>query len=136
MDQNPNIIATKGPKPEIHVFDHSKHEPKPEDCGDCLPELRLTGHTKEGYAFVASRLHWIASPSYKLPSCACNFQARVHKTCSTAEFTFIFVYTPPLMELYTLPLMALSTPPLLELYTPPFMALYTPSLNGIMHPAI
>ena len=43
-----NIIATKCPNGEIHIFDYLKHPKKPTDM-QVKPEMRLTGHTKEGF---------------------------------------------------------------------------------------
>jgi histone-binding protein RBBP4 len=49
MPQNPVIIATKTPSPEVFVFDYTKHPSRPPPGGVCDPQLRLRGHTKEGY---------------------------------------------------------------------------------------
>lgn len=49
MPQNPYIIATKTPGSDVLVFDISKHPSRPDPSGECKPQLRLKGHTKEGY---------------------------------------------------------------------------------------
>ncbi|KAJ1483817.1 structural basis of the interaction of Rbap46RBAP48 WITH histone H4, partial [Baffinella frigidus] len=49
MPQNPSVIATKGPSPDVLVFDYTKHASQPAAGSACKPELRLTGHSKEGY---------------------------------------------------------------------------------------
>ncbi|CAG5128013.1 unnamed protein product, partial [Candidula unifasciata] len=49
MPQNPCIIATKTPSSDVLVFDYTKHPSKPDPSGECIPELRLKGHQKEGY---------------------------------------------------------------------------------------
>lgn len=49
MPQNPFIIATKTPSSEVFVFDYTKHPSRPDPSGECRPDLRLRGHTKEGY---------------------------------------------------------------------------------------
>jgi histone-binding protein RBBP4 len=49
MPQKPNIIATKTNKGEVHIFDYHKHSPRPAD-NIVKPEIRLLGHTCEGYA--------------------------------------------------------------------------------------
>jgi len=49
MPQNPNIIATKTPSSDVLIFDYTKHSSVPDPSGKCSPELRLKGHTKEGY---------------------------------------------------------------------------------------
>ena len=48
MPQSPFIIATKTPSTDVLVFDYSKHPSRP-DSSECKPQLRLKGHTKEGY---------------------------------------------------------------------------------------
>ncbi len=48
MPQKYNIIATKTPSGEVHIFDYFKHGPKPTD-NTPRPDMRLLGHTKEGY---------------------------------------------------------------------------------------
>jgi len=52
MPQNANIIATKTAGPEVLVFDRTKHSLKPGKAGSVNPDLRLTGHTKEGYGLA------------------------------------------------------------------------------------
>ncbi|PFX31200.1 Histone-binding protein RBBP7 [Stylophora pistillata] len=49
MPQNPCIIATKTPTADVLVFDYTKHPSKPDPSGECRPDIRLKGHTKEGY---------------------------------------------------------------------------------------
>lgn len=49
MPQNPFIIATKTVSAEVYVFDYSKHPSKPPLDGACSPDLRLRGHSTEGY---------------------------------------------------------------------------------------
>ncbi|KAF8083786.1 hypothetical protein N665_0751s0004 [Sinapis alba] len=49
MPQNPFMIATKTVNAEVYVFDYSKHPSKPALDGACNPDLRLRGHSSEGY---------------------------------------------------------------------------------------
>ena len=49
MPQNPHIIATKTPSSDVLVFDYTKHSSIPDNTRGCNPELRLKGHSKEGY---------------------------------------------------------------------------------------
>ncbi len=65
MPQTSNIIATKTVKGEIHIFDYHKHPSKPTDSA-VKPELRLTGHTEEGYGLCWSNLQkgYLISGSY------------------------------------------------------------------------
>uniref|UniRef100_A0A7N0T0E5 Histone-binding protein RBBP4-like N-terminal domain-containing protein n=1 Tax=Kalanchoe fedtschenkoi TaxID=63787 RepID=A0A7N0T0E5_KALFE len=49
MPQNSFIIATKTVSSEVYVFDYSKHPSKPHFDAGCNPEIRLRGHSAEGY---------------------------------------------------------------------------------------
>lgn len=49
MPQDERIIATKTPTSDVLIFDYTKHPPKPEKPGVVNPQLRLKGHSKEGY---------------------------------------------------------------------------------------
>lgn len=49
MPQNPCVIATKTPSSDVLVFDYTKHPSKPEPNSICNPQIRLKGHSKEGY---------------------------------------------------------------------------------------
>ncbi|CAJ0562805.1 unnamed protein product, partial [Mesorhabditis spiculigera] len=49
MPQNPHIIATKSPSAEVFIFDYTRHTAVPASDGVCKPQLRLRGHTREGY---------------------------------------------------------------------------------------
>ena len=48
MPQQRNIIATKTTSGEIHIFNYHKHATVPEN-DEVKPQLKLSGHTKEGY---------------------------------------------------------------------------------------
>lgn len=49
MPQNPHIIGTKTPSSDVLIFDYTKHPSIPDANTGCNPELRLKGHSKEGY---------------------------------------------------------------------------------------
>lgn len=49
MPQKYNVIATKSPSGEVNIFDYFKHPPKPSDSNPLGSQIRLLGHTKEGY---------------------------------------------------------------------------------------
>ena len=49
MPQNPCLIATKAISGEVLVFDNTKHPSEPSADSTGNPEIRLTGHTQEGY---------------------------------------------------------------------------------------
>ncbi|KAJ3356163.1 Histone-binding protein rbbp4 [Entophlyctis luteolus] len=48
MPSNPNIIATRTIFGPVYIFDRARHPNNPKDSV-CNPEIKLTGHTKEGY---------------------------------------------------------------------------------------
>eukprot|EP01104_Vermistella_antarctica_P008884 TRINITY_DN2264_c0_g2_i1.p1 TRINITY_DN2264_c0_g2~~TRINITY_DN2264_c0_g2_i1.p1 ORF type:complete len:437 (+),score=88.88 TRINITY_DN2264_c0_g2_i1:36-1313(+) len=56
MPQNHTIIATKTVTPTVYLFDITKHGSEAPTDGKCNPQLRLTGHTKEGYGIEWSSL--------------------------------------------------------------------------------
>lgn len=56
MPQNPCIIATKTVSSDVYVFDYTKHPSKPKADGVCSPDLRLKGHSMEGYGLAWSPL--------------------------------------------------------------------------------
>ncbi len=56
MPQNFSIIATKAVSSEVLIFDYTKHPAKPSEDGKCNPQIRLKGHTKEGYGLSWSPL--------------------------------------------------------------------------------
>jgi histone-binding protein RBBP4 len=49
LPQNPTVMATKGPSKDVLVFDYTKHSSQPASDGVCRPQVRLGGHTDEGY---------------------------------------------------------------------------------------
>ena len=46
--QNPDIIATMSVSGDVLIFDRTKHPNSPTST-DCKPDIRLKGHTSEGY---------------------------------------------------------------------------------------
>lgn len=53
LPQNPCVIATKSPSGDVLIFDYTKHPSMPSsDQATCNPDLRLTGHTAEGYGLA------------------------------------------------------------------------------------
>lgn len=65
MPQNPQIIATKTPLSDVLIFNIDTHPLGKEQPGDCNPELRLKGHTREGYG-----LSWNSNANGHLLSAA------------------------------------------------------------------
>ena len=47
--QNHFLVATKTVSADVYVFDYSKHPSKPPSDGECKPDIRLKGHSNEGY---------------------------------------------------------------------------------------
>ena len=64
MPQNHNIIATKTPSGEVHIFDYFKHPSKPQN-DEVKPDLKLLGHKKEGFGLNWSQVNagYLASGS-------------------------------------------------------------------------
>eukprot|EP00123_Amoebidium_parasiticum_P013170 comp21807_c0_seq1/m.31045 comp21807_c0_seq1/g.31045 ORF comp21807_c0_seq1/g.31045 comp21807_c0_seq1/m.31045 type:complete len:431 (-) comp21807_c0_seq1:688-1980(-) len=56
MPQDPNIIATHGNEGLVHVFDCTKHANEQKGT-DPSPQLKLSGHTQEGYALSWNPQH-------------------------------------------------------------------------------
>ena len=56
MPQNPDLIATKTVRGEVYVFDRTKHETTAPEHGECKPNIRLKGQSKEGYGLAWSTL--------------------------------------------------------------------------------
>jgi histone-binding protein RBBP4 len=56
MPQNHFIVATRGPDPEVYVFDLSKHPSFPEEGSAFSPQAVCMGHSKEGYGISWSKL--------------------------------------------------------------------------------
>lgn len=49
MPSNPDIIATRTSMGPVYIFDRTKHTSQPDPSGICNPDLKLVGHSKEGY---------------------------------------------------------------------------------------
>ena len=56
MPQNHFIVATRGPDPQVYVFDLSKHPSFPAEGSVFSPQAVCVGHSKEGYGLSWSRL--------------------------------------------------------------------------------
>lgn len=54
--QNHFLVATKTVSSDVYVFDYSKHPSKPPSDGQCRPDIKLTGHSNEGYGLSWSTL--------------------------------------------------------------------------------
>lgn len=58
MPQNHFIVATRGPSPELYVWDLSKHPSTPDPkAPPFAPQGVCFGHSKEGYALAWSPFH-------------------------------------------------------------------------------
>uniref|UniRef100_A0A1I8A0V8 Probable histone-binding protein lin-53 n=1 Tax=Steinernema glaseri TaxID=37863 RepID=A0A1I8A0V8_9BILA len=76
MPQNPTLLATKSPSSEVYIFDYTKHPSNPTP-GSFLPQLRLRGHTKEGYglSWNANNAGHLLSASDDMTVCLWDVQA-------------------------------------------------------------
>lgn len=52
--QNGNLIAVKGDVADVHIFDLSSQSKKPNRLAPSTPNLKLTGHEKEGFGLAWS----------------------------------------------------------------------------------
>jgi WD40 repeat protein len=89
MPQNSSLIATKSPSAEVLIFNHTKLASLPKEQlasqrADSCPELRLRGHTKEGYGLSWNPINsgHILSASDDHTICLWN----VEKTPSEGKF--------------------------------------------------
>lgn len=55
MPQNHFIVASRGPAPEVYVWDLSKHPSTPPENEPASPQIVCVGHEQEGYGLVWSR---------------------------------------------------------------------------------
>ena len=69
LPQNPCVIATKTSSGDVLIFDYTKHPSMPSSPdAPCQPDLRLVGHTAEGYGLCWNTLkqgHLISSSDDK-----------------------------------------------------------------------
>jgi histone-binding protein RBBP4 len=54
MPQNHFIVASRGPNPEVYIFDLSKHPSVPSPQSTFCPQAVCVGHASEGYGMVWS----------------------------------------------------------------------------------
>ncbi|KAJ1725791.1 Histone acetyltransferase type B subunit 2 [Coemansia erecta] len=73
MPQNPDIIATKTvvENGAVFIFDRTRHPSTPSSDGMCRPDIKLVGHSREGYgiAWNAQREGHILSASEDTTVC-------------------------------------------------------------------
>lgn len=55
MPQNCNLIATRTVAGPVYVFDRTKHPSTPNAEVGCIPDIKLVGHTREGYGLSWSK---------------------------------------------------------------------------------
>jgi WD40 repeat protein len=85
MPQNPQLLATKSPSSEVFIFDYTKHPSVPTSDNVCRPQLRLRGHSKEGYglSWNGNLAGHLLSASDDTTVCLWDIQA------STANATYL-----------------------------------------------
>jgi histone-binding protein RBBP4 len=54
MPQNHFIVATRGPSPQLYIWDVTKHSSFPDEKSPFCPQGVCVGHSKEGYALAWS----------------------------------------------------------------------------------
>ncbi|KAI8373008.1 WD40-repeat-containing domain protein [Radiomyces spectabilis] len=59
--ENPNVIATKARTGDVYVFDRTMHESFPKENERFNPDLKLNGHTREGYGLSWNPHHNMSS---------------------------------------------------------------------------
>ncbi|EGR30912.1 retinoblastoma-binding protein, putative [Ichthyophthirius multifiliis] len=90
MPQKYNVIASKLNNGEIHVFDYTQHPTQP--VGDQVkPQLRLTGHTQEGYglSWNPNKQGYILSGGYDKKICIWNVEAASQLNTAMNPYTEI-----------------------------------------------
>lgn len=77
MPQNHFMVATRGPDPNVYVFDRSKHPSFPEPGSVFSPQIVCCGHTQEGYGLAWSKLRegYLLSGSQDSTVCLWDVQA-------------------------------------------------------------
>lgn len=87
MPQNHFFVATRGPSPELYVFDLSKHPSFPEDDSVFSPQVVCCGHQKEGYGMAWSKLKegYLLSGSEDTQLCLFDINAGAKSTEKTGR---------------------------------------------------
>uniref|UniRef100_A0A7E4WDP6 CAF1C_H4-bd domain-containing protein n=1 Tax=Panagrellus redivivus TaxID=6233 RepID=A0A7E4WDP6_PANRE len=91
VPQYPHIIATKPPSSDVLLFDYTKHPSQPSDA-QCHPQLRLQGHTQEGYGLSWNKVNagHLLSASNDKSVCLWDVQGSSSSdTCMFAKRTFL-----------------------------------------------
>lgn len=86
MPQNHFVVATRGPQPEVYVWDLSKHSSFPTDNAPFAPEGVCIGHTKEGYGLCWSphQEGYLLSGSEDSTLCLWNIESVLGKNAKPA----------------------------------------------------
>lgn len=94
MPQNPNIVATKTNSPTVCIFDKTTHATMPAADAKPSPNLKLRGHTAEGYG-LSWNLHtegiFLSSPSCTSSCCFASVTLVIS--------TLFILFHPPLVLL-------------------------------------
>uniref|UniRef100_A0A0A9YZD7 Histone-binding protein RBBP4-A n=1 Tax=Lygus hesperus TaxID=30085 RepID=A0A0A9YZD7_LYGHE len=86
MPQNPNIIATKSSNKDVYIFDRTKFPARPAKDAPFSPNIRLTGHRREGYglSWCPMREGVLVSGSDDSLICLWDVSANVSKDITAA----------------------------------------------------
>lgn len=92
MRQNPNIVATKTASAAVLIFDKTKHPSKPAKNGVSNPDIKLEGHSKEGYGISWSprREGFLISGSDDAIVCCWDINARPDSSKNTLRALHTF----------------------------------------------
>lgn len=87
MPQNHFIVATRGPNPEVYVWDMSKHASFPNDNSPFAPQGVCVGHTKEGYGLCWSphQAGYLLSGSEDTSLCLWNIESILGKNAGANQ---------------------------------------------------
>ncbi|KAL5995692.1 Chromatin assembly complex, subunit 3 [Asimina triloba] len=91
MPQYPSVIATKTNSSDLFLFNCNRHPPRPQPGAYCDPDLRLKGHTNEGYGLSWSSLKpgHILSGSNDAKICLWDIHAMPHDKALGAKEIYV-----------------------------------------------
>ena len=100
LPQNPTVIATKGPSKDVLVFDYTKHPSLPAADGVCKPDLRLCGHSEEGFGLCWNPLRegFLVSASNDGGICMWDVEAKAENKCISAPLASFSAHTAAVQD--------------------------------------
>ena len=100
LPQNPTVIATKGPSKDVLVFDYTKHPSLPAADGVCKPDLRLCGHSEEGFGLCWNPLRegFLVSASNDGGICMWDVEAKAENKCISVPLASFSAHTAAVQD--------------------------------------